>query len=121
MGKWLYIKIGQMIAGEKVPSVSYEHLTGYHGPRGLYDPDSWVGEKKASSVVSARDLATVPNDTVIKLMEMLSSIVSGCDAQTRFFEEKLQRDEEFFRGQLLEELLEMLKDRVFDDTPAKNP
>ncbi|PLW17835.1 hypothetical protein PCANC_15567 [Puccinia coronata f. sp. avenae] len=73
----LYIKIGQMIAREKVPSVSYEHLTGYHGPRGLYDPDSWVGEKKASSVVSARDLATVPKDTVIKLMEMLSSIVSG--------------------------------------------
>jgi hypothetical protein len=28
----LYIKIGQMMAGERVPAVSLESLAGYHGP-----------------------------------------------------------------------------------------
>ncbi|PLW13249.1 hypothetical protein PCASD_24126 [Puccinia coronata f. sp. avenae] len=32
MSKPLYIKIGQMMAGERVPAVSLESLAGYHGP-----------------------------------------------------------------------------------------
>ncbi|PLW13517.1 hypothetical protein PCANC_18206 [Puccinia coronata f. sp. avenae] len=112
MSKPLYVKIGQMVAGERVPGVTFDNLTGYHRPQGTKE-QSWLGTQKASEV------SELPRNTICKLMEMMLGMVARFDAQASQIINLHLQSEQRHRlcwgdSSLTNDMLEMFKDVVFE-------